>query len=187
MSKLIQKSIIALIGLTMLFSGHAMAEEQLLPFGLRTDMSWNDGVALLGESAELQPWSDTGDDAEVGSIYCSDLSFEGLEVDVLEANFSRNNSKRESRLSNVLLQLKLGDNVIEDFRKAFSALTALYGDADENPFNADGIEQYVEFGTLDAFWTRDTLRINLSMNRAYNDFVAVNYIPRINYDADDLK
>ena len=55
-----------------------------------------------------------------------------------------------------------------------------------DPFGEDGVNGYVEWGTLDAAWATDSARASLSLNRMFGDSVSILYTSRLNYDAADL-
>ena len=165
----------------------AVAENTELPLSLQFDMSLSDAAALLGEEAEVQCWDVEPDSMNEGMITLNDITFAGLDFTDLEVDFSIANSKRVSRLNQIMLDMKSGDNIIADFREAVAALTALYGEPDEDPFSEGAVDLYVEYGALSAEWTKEDTRISLNMNRRYVDTVSLFFSSRKNFDPEDLK
>ena len=47
-------------------------------------------------------------------------------------------------------------------------------------------DMYVEYGMLDASWVKEDVRIYLSLQRMYEDYLELSFSPRICFDASDL-
>ena len=47
-------------------------------------------------------------------------------------------------------------------------------------------DRYVEYGMLDASWVKEDVRIYLSLQRMYEDYLELSFSPRICFDASDL-
>ena len=69
---------------------------------------------------------------------------------------------------------------------ALEALTGVYGAPDNNPFDEAATDMYVEYGMLDASWVKEDVRIYLSLQRMYEDYLELSFSPRICFDASDL-
>lgn len=105
----------------------------------------------------------------------------------LNVQVDQNNSQKASRLSMVSYSITPKDNSIAVFRSLLTAMTARLGAPDDDPFNNDGTAQYVEWGTLNANWTKDDVRVSLSLSRMYEDSLSILYTSRVNYDKADLQ
>ena len=99
----------------------------------------------------------------------------------------RINSLRVPRLSQISADLEVGEDSIAAFRAALEALTGVYGAPESDPFDASGVALYVEYGTLDASWVKEDVRISLSLQRMYEDTLHVSFSRRICFDAADLE
>ena len=182
-----RKLLALMLVVLMTVPGFCLAEESKateLPKGVTFQMDYDAVLAALGEGVAEDEWeedvgtlmlSDT--DAGIGDLKASEISFQ---VD-------RNNSGRVSRLSQIDLYLPGGENSIASFREALAAITAVYGEPDGDPFDAAGVEGYVEYGGLHATWTKPDVRINLSLSRMYQESMSLDFSNRLCYDADDLK
>ena len=167
-----RKLLALMLVVLMTVPGFCLAEESKateLPKGVTFQMDYDAVLAALGEGVAEDEWeedvgtlmlSDT--DAGIGDLKASEISFQ---VD-------RNNSGRVSRLSQIDLYLPVGENSIASF---------------SDPFDAAGVEGYVEYGGLHATWTKPDVRINLSLSRMYQESMSLDFSNRLCYDADDLK
>ena len=90
------------------------------------------------------------------------------------------------RLRLVSVTLDPGDNSLASFRAALEALTGVYGEPDNNPFDEAATDMYEEYGMLDASWVKEDVRIYLSLQRMYEDYLELSFSPRICFDASDL-
>lgn len=189
--KFFRKTLAVCLMLTVLsFSFAAFAEESTetspLPCGVRFGMSLNELSALLGENALIETWDE---DAGTGSASMEnvDTGIGDLTADYITFQADRNNSAGKSRLSMISMSLPVQSGAVPSFRAALETLTAVYGAPDSDPFDENGVENYVENGDLSATWTRDDVRFTLTMSRMYGDTLTFYYSYRLNYDADDLK
>lgn len=179
------KKIAALVLALMLPLCAAVAEEATaLPFGVGFSMDYQQVLDAAGKDAEQDNW---GDDTGVVMLGACDIGIGGLKAESVNFQIDRNNSASASRLSQIYMELDAGDNCIAGFRAALAALTAQYGAPDGDPFDEFGVESYVEFGNLNASWTKPDVRINLSMGRMYMDSLSLDFANRLCYDANDLK
>ena len=144
-------------------------------------------AALESGDAEFVPYFED-DDTETGNIQLSnvDLGIGGMTATFACFDVQRINSAREPRLSLVSVTLDPGDNSIASFRSALEALTGVYGEPDNNPFDEAATDMYVEYGMLDASWVKEDVRIYLSLQRMYEDYLELSFSPRICFDASDL-
>ncbi len=170
----------------------ALAEETAtpLPFGVNFQMDGDAVAAAVGGKAEFLSYYGEEDEAD-GTGYVDvqgvSLGIGDLTAEFLDFDVQRNNSAREPRLTLISATLHTSaDNGIAAFRSALAALTAEYGQPDNDPFDAAAVESYVEFGGLDATWTKPDVRINLTLQRMYAENLTLSYSSRLNYDAADL-
>lgn len=167
----------------------ALAEDAAtpLPLGATFEMDGPALVEAIGGDAEFVPYFED-DDTETGNIQLSnvDLGIGGMTATFVCFDVQRINSAREPRLSLVSVTLDPGNNSIASFRSALEALTGVYGAPDNDPFGEDAVDMYVEYGMLDASWVKDDVRIYLSLQRMYEDYLELSFSPRICFDASDL-
>ena len=144
-------------------------------------------VALAEDAATPLPYFED-DDTETGNIQLSnvDLGIGDMTASFVCFDVQRVNSAREPRLSLVSVTLDPGDDSIASFRAALEALTGVYGAPDNNPFDEAATDMYVEYGMLDASWVKEDVRIYLSLQRMYEDYLELSFSPRICFDASDL-
>lgn len=185
-----KKTLLALVLMLCLCLSAAVAEEPTpLPFGMSYTMNWKETYAAAGENAQSDTWETEDDEVSVGSIYVEDVDIGvgTLHASTIYFEVNDSNSAREGRLFDVLCLLVPGDNVIASFRDALAQVSSVYGDPDNDPFDEESVAAYVEYGALSASWTRTDVRINLYMQRAYDDSLTLEFSNRLCFDADDLK
>ena len=167
----------------------ALAEDAAtpLPCGATFEMDGPALVEAIGGEAEFVP-NFEDDDTETGNIQLSnvDLGIGDMTASFVCFDVQRVNSAREPRLSLVSVTLDPGDDSIASFRAALEALTGVYGEPDNNPFDEAATDMYVEYGMLDASWVKEDVRIYLSLQRMYEDYLELSFSPRICFDASDL-
>ena len=148
----------------------ALAEDAAtpLPCGATFEMDGPALVEAIGGEAEFVPYFED-DDTETGNIQLSnvDLGIGDMTASFVCFDVQRVNSAREPRLSLVSVTLDPGDDSIASFRAALEALTG-------------------EYGMLDASWVKEDVRIYLSLQRMYEDYLELSFSPRICFDASDL-
>lgn len=187
-----KKYLALLLMMSLVASSCALAEETAtpLPYGVTFQMDGPAVAQAIGGDAAFEAY-DAEYDAETGSV-----SLLGTEVEVglgdLKATYMdfevlRNNSLETPRLNMISASLPTEGNGIADFRSALSALTAIYGEPDSDPFDEGGTAMYVEYGGLDATWTKPDVRINLSMQRMFGTSLSLSFSDRLCYDAADLE
>ena len=151
----------------------ALAEDAAtpLPCGATFEMDGPALVEAIGGEAEFVPYFED-DDTETGNIQLSnvDLGIGDMTASFVCFDVQRVNSAREPRLSLVSVTLDPGDDSIASFRAALEALTGVYGAPDNNP----------------ASWVKEDVRIYLSLQRMYEDYLELSFSPRICFDASDL-
>lgn len=183
-----KKLAVLVLAVLMIFSAcSAMAEATLLPCGASFGMTMDELSAILGSGAEREVWYE--DDQEAGTLLMEacPLGIGDLKATDLYFQVDRNNSAKAPRLSMITGDLPVGENVIASFKAAVASLSEVYGASDSDPLDEAGVEGYVEYGTLYAAWTKADTRISLNMNRMYDESLTIDFINRVNYDADDLK
>lgn len=167
----------------------ALAEKTAtaLPGGVSFGMNMQELSALLGDQAARDVWYE--DDPDAGTLMLEDcaLGVGDLTADDLFYQVDRNNSQKTPRLSMITASLPVGENVIASFKAVVAAFTEAYGAPDSDPFDSFSVDDYVEYGTLSATWTKDDVRINLSMNRRYDESLSLDFSCRKNYDPADLQ
>lgn len=181
-----KKALVLLLTVLLLAAPHALAETRTaLPLDVTFAM---DGPALvkhLGEDAAFEP-AYPEDDPAVGSVELYGATFDGLETTYMLLDVQRNNSQKTPRLNMITAYLPVDESCVAAFRAALSALTARYGAPDSDPFDESSVESYVEYGGLDATWTKADVRIVLSMQRMYDEALSLTFSDRLCYDAADL-
>lgn len=185
-----KKTLLALVLMLCLCLATAVAEEATpLPFGMSYSMNWKETCAAAGENAQYDTWETEDDEVRIGSIYVEevDIGVGTLHASTVYFEVNDSNSAREGRLFDVLCLLEPGDNVIASFRDALAQVSSVYGDPDNDPFDEESVAAYVEYGALSASWTRTDVRINLYMQRAYDDSLSLEFSNRLCFNADDLK
>lgn len=185
-----KKTLMALALMLCLCLSIAVAEEATpLPFGMSYTMNWKETYAAAGENAQSDTWETEDDEVSVGSIYVEDVDIGvgTLHAGTVYFEVNENNSEKSPRLYDVLCLLEAGNDVIASFRDALAQVSSMYGDPDNDPFDEEGVATYVEYGALSASWTRTDVRINLYMQRAYDDSLTLEFSNRLCYSADDLK
>lgn len=181
--------VLVIVLLALCIGGAAVAEEAatVLPFGVSFGMTHEELDAVLKTDSVWESWYE--DDDEMGSLSLQNvaLGIGGQTAKSLYFQVDRNNSAKAPRMCMLSADLEIEGSVIPAFRKALAAMTELYGQPDADPFGSDGVNGYVEFGSLYASWTKPDVRINLSCyNRMYDETLSVDYTYRLNYDAADL-
>ncbi|MEG0740746.1 MAG: hypothetical protein RR065_03315 [Clostridia bacterium] len=163
----------------------ALAQEAtVLPLGLTFQMDFDAAAAALGaDKVAKEEW-----DEGVGSLTIQNApsGIGDLQVDQFSCQIDRNNSAKVSRLSTLNFMFPIGDNSIADFRAVLTALTAMYGAPDSDPFDTNATQGYVEYGNLSATWTKPDARINLSLSRMFTESLSMDIANRLCYDAADL-
>lgn len=185
-----KKALLALALMLCLCLSAAVAEEATpLPFGVNYSMNWQETYAAAGENAQSDTWESDEDEVHVGSIYLEnvDIGVGTLHAGTVYFEVNDSNSAREGRLYDVLCLLDEGDNVIASFRDALAQVSSVYGEPDNDPFDDESVAAYVEYGALSASWTKTDVRINLYMQRAYEDSLTLEFSNRLCFDANDLK
>lgn len=164
----------------------AADEATPLPLNVAFGMNMDELSALLGSDAQKETWYE--DDTETGSLMLEAVEIiSGLTAADVTFQVDRNNSAKAPRLSLITASLPVGENVIASFKNALASLSAVYGTPDNDAFDESGVQGYVEYGNLSATWTKDDVRVNLNMNRLYDESLSLDYSYRLNYDAADLK
>lgn len=184
-----KRIILFLLVLSLLIPAAALGEATALPFGLTVGMDTSESTAAFAADETLSALEP--DRIENGDAVEYDFSNVTVPGTTLTAfNFSvqidQNNSRHEDRLTMLTFDVEPGDNGIATFRTLLSAMTASYGAPDSDPFDDNGVAQYVEWGTLSASWTLEDVRVSLSLSRMYEDTLNVYFASRLNYDEADL-
>lgn len=188
---MLKKALTLLLAIALLAPVSAFAEATALPFGLKLGMNETQAEAAFAADPTLSAVKPDQQNDGNGTI---EYSFEQITVpdtDLTAYNLNiqidRSNSKQADRLTMISYNLTPTGNGIGDFRKLLTAFTKQYGTPDTDPFNDDGTAEYVEWGSLNADWTKDDLRISLNLSRMYEQSLSITYSSRINYDASDLQ
>lgn len=169
----------------------ALAEATVTPLPLNTRFGMNMTAledALGTEDAVKENWYE--DDDEIGAVTLRDVKLGVGDLVARDIYFQvdRNNSQKEPRMCMISVTLEHEGGVNGSFRKALATMTEAYGQPDADPFDESGVQNYVEYGTLSATWTKPDVRINLtSYNRMYDEALSIDYSYRLNYDAKDLE
>ncbi len=163
-------------------------EDSLLPYGLALGMDAASTEALLKSDSALKGYEI--EDYENGTYYFT-VSEVGIpDTDLTAASFQiqvdTNNSVGEERLTSVYFDMYGMNDSIDTFRVLLKALSAKFGEPTSDPFSAEAIDLYEEWGSLDASWQTDTLRVSLTLSRMYDASISVQYSSRKNYDKADL-
>lgn len=155
-----------------------------LPMDVTFEMDYEAIKKHLGEGVTEDEWEDG-----IGSIFLEDKAniVGGLTSELVTFEVNRNNSAKDSRLSQITIELPVGDNCIAAFRNAVAELTSVYGVPDSDPFDEAAVANYVEYGGLGATWTKEDVRIDLYMSRMFDEYLSVDFSKRICYDAADLE
>ncbi|MDD3212907.1 MAG: hypothetical protein PHY64_04500 [Eubacteriales bacterium] len=186
---MVKKIMVILLILSLLIPAAALGETTALPFGLALGMDIPATKAAFAADATLaaQEPEELVNDSAVEYDF-TDVAIPG--TDMTAYNFSvqidQNNSQRADRLTMLTFDVEPGDNSIATFRTLLSAMTASLGAPDSDPFDENGVAQYVEWGTLSASWTAEDVRVSLSLSRMYSDSINILYSSRLNYDEADL-
>lgn len=185
-----KRIITVLLALAMLLPVTAIGEAAALPFGLTMGMSPEQAEAAFKASdalAKLTPDKVDNDDGSIEYIF-DDVAIPGADgiTGSLTVDVDQNNSLREYRLTSISLEIGSPENCISLYRTLLASMTAQLGAPNADPFGEDGVNGYVEWGTLDAAWATDSARASLSLNRMFGDSVSILYTSRLNYDAADL-
>jgi ABC-type molybdate transport system substrate-binding protein len=185
-----RKIIALLMALVLLIPVLAAAETAVLPFGLALGMDGEQVSAAFAADPALAALKPDFSDWYNGAV---EYSFENVPIpgtaltaESLYVQIDRNNSQMASRLSTVSFSLMPTEDNIAAFREALAALEATLGAPESDPFGADAVEAYVEWGTLSASWSTESLRIALNLNRMYEESITLQYTSRLNYDKADL-
>jgi len=186
-----RKALALLLMVALLVPVSALGEATTLPFGLTLGMNGTQAEAAFAADPILSAIKAGKQDDGNGTIEYSfdQITVPGTDLTAYNLNIQidRNNSEQADRLSMISYSLTPTGNGIGDFRKLLTAFTEQYGDPDADPFNEGGTAQYVEWGSLNADWTKDDLRISINLSRMYEESLSITYSSRINYDAADLK
>ncbi|MDD3336492.1 MAG: hypothetical protein PHI98_13425 [Eubacteriales bacterium] len=180
---------IALSTLLVLSSCAALAEADatVLPMGANFGLSMDALQEKLGSDAQRDVWYEDDDESGALSFQNVKLDIGGLTANDIYFQVDRNNSSGDARLSMVSVDLLVDGSVIDAFKAALASLSEVYGTPDSDPFDDTSVEIYIEYGSLSATWTKADTRINLMMNRMYDQTLSLDYSYRLNYDAADLK
>lgn len=188
MKKIISILLIAILGLCTLPALAETADSATtLPMGVSFGMSMDELSAVLGDDAVREMWYEQDDETGTLMMEAVEMGIGDITAANLYFQVDRNNSDKTPRLSMISGDLPVGENVIANFKALLSAMTEVYGAPDSDPFDEGGVESYVEYGMLSATWTKPEVRINIGMNRMYDESLNLDYTYRLNYDAEDLK
>lgn len=185
------KRILAVVlAMALLIPAAALGEATALPFGLKMGMSPDEAKAAFKADGTLSKIKYDKEDYDSGAV---EYMFEDVDIpgtdetaDSMTVQIDQNNSAKADRLTTITFDLSPTDSSIATFRKLLGAITASYGNPATDPFGEDGVSAYVEWGTLDASWATDDVRISLSLSRMYEESVSIMYSSRLNYDKADL-
>jgi hypothetical protein len=179
-----------LILFTMLLPAAALGEATGLPYGFALGMNTAETEAAFAADAVLSGAKyQTVDDGNGSVEYVfANVAIPDTEMsaDNLTVQIDQNNSAKEDRLTMVSITVSPSQDSIATFRALLASMTASLGAPDTDPFAENGVAQYVEWGTLDASWTRADVRVSLSLSRMYEESVSILYSSRLNYDEADL-
>ena len=184
-----RKLIALFLTAVLLLPAVALGESTPLPFGLKLGMNTQETEAAFKADATLSKASPDKSSTDVGTVdyVFDDLSIPGTdEAASLTVEIDRNNSPQEDRLTSLSFQISPTGGSIAAFRQLLTSMTASLGAPDNDPFDADAVSQYVEWGTLDASWTKEDARVSLSLSRMFEENLTVQYSSRLNYDPADL-
>ncbi len=185
-----RKIIAFLVLFTLLLPAAALGEATVLPYGFKLGMDGSATEAAIAADATLNAATcQKLDDGNGMTEYTFDgVAIPGtdLSADHLSVQIDQNNSRKENRLTMINYSFSPSQGSISIFRKLLSALTAALGAPDEDPFDENGVSQYVEWGTLDVSWTKPDVRVSLNLSQMYDASVSVLYSSRLNYDEADL-
>jgi hypothetical protein len=179
-----------LTAIALLLPAAALGEATALPYGLSLGMNAAQTEAAFAADATLAAATfEKVDDGDGTVEYLfENVAIPGTELTAatLSVQIDLNNSLQEDRLTSVDFSVLLEESGIPVFRRLLASMTDALGAPDGDSFDESGVEQYVEWGTLDASWTKADVRVSLSLSRMYGDGVSVLYSSRLNYDEADL-
>lgn len=179
-----KKTLALLLVMAMSAAPCAMAEENTataLPYGVTFEMDAQAVTEATGGDYE-----DYEGGSGVVTLMDSSLNVVELNAGMIEFEITTNNSERVPRLETIMADLPTGGNSILAFRKALAAMTAVYGRPDGDPFDAGAVQSYVEYGGLNATWTKADVRINLSLSRLWGDRLSLDFANRMCFNPEDL-
>ena len=185
-----RKMIALLLAAALLLPAVALGEATPLPFGLKLGLNAKETEAAFDADAVLTKLSPDKSSSDGGTV---DYVFENVPIPNVDVNatsltveIDQNNSAKATRLSSINFVISPLDQSIATFRKILAAMTQTLGAPDSDPFDEASADNYMEWGTLDAYWTRDDVRISLSLSRMFEESVTILYTSRQNYDKADL-
>jgi hypothetical protein len=186
-----KRKIIAItLALMLLLPALAAAEGETLPFGLALGMDGEQTRAAFAADATLSSLTPDKSDYGNGAIeyVFENVTIPGtdLTADSLSVQIDQNNSQKAERLTSVGFTIDPVDDSVAAFRKVLAALAASMGEPESDPFGADAVDTYVEWGTLSASWSTPSMRVALTMNRMYEESLTLQFTSRLNYDKADL-
>ena len=186
-----KRTIIALtLAFMLLLPTLALGDTSALPFGLALGMDGEQARAAFAADPVLATLTPDKEEYGGGAVEYTfeDVAIPGTSLTAtnLSVQIDQNNSAKADRLSAVGFTLSPADGSIAAFREVLAALTATLGAPESDPFAAEAVDSYVEWGTLSASWSLPDLRVALTMNRMYEESITLQYTSRLNYDKADL-
>lgn len=162
-----------------------------LPYGMVFGLNTAEVEAVYRSDAVLSKLTMDQEryDDGVTTIIFDDAPIPGTQLVAgsLSLQVDENNSPKTPRLSMMTFLMSPVEDSIAAFRAALAALTAAYGAPQSDPFSAEAVETYVEWGNLSALWELGDARISLSLSRMYQESLAISYMSCYNYLASDLQ
>lgn len=178
-----------LLALVLLVPALALGESTPLPYGLAMGMD-KDGVyaAFAADETLAALTPDVSEYSGAAEYTFENVPIAGTDINAtsLSVQVDQNNSAKADRLSGISFVISPAENSIAAFRTMLTALMQTLGAPQNDPFEEDAAELYVEWGTLDASWTFADVRVSLTLNRMYEESITLQYSSRINYDKADL-
>ena len=181
-----------LVSIALVLPALALGEGSTLPYGFQFGMNTDAVEAAIAADATLSKMEpDIEDDDESAVEYLFfDVAIPGTELsaDSVSLQIDENNSDLTDKMTSLSFVLNPeSDQSIGIYRTLLTAMSATLGAPELDPFSDESsVASYVEWGTLDAYWTLPDARISLSLNRMFGDSITLQYSSRLNYNKADL-
>lgn len=184
-----KKTLIALLlALTLLPCAGVAEQVTTLPYGFELGMTVEQTVGVMMENTALADYTeeDYGNGAYNYTVNDIEIPDTGMKANIMQVQVDQNNSDKTEKLTSISFEIRPAEESIATFRKLLAALTATYGAPSDDPFSDENAAIYAEWGSLDASWQTDDLRITLSLSRMYEESISLYLVSRKNYNVSDL-
>ena len=187
---MLKKTLATVLALALLLPAVALGDASALPFGLKMGMTTDETLAAFKADATLSATKPNKEDYDNGAVEFNfdSIAIPGTDItaDSFSAQVDENNSAKTAKLTTLSFVVSPTDSSIAEFRTLLAAITKAYGAPESDPFSADAVDTYVEWGTLDATWAMPDARVSLSLSRMYEESITLQYTSRLNSDKADL-